>query len=69
MKGKEFIKRAKQWGRANGIGITVEPSRGKGGHQTVRRADGPYTVVKTGEIGKGLLDAMLKQIEIPKKDF
>lgn len=30
---------------------------------------GRHTIVKRTEIGKGLLESMLKDLEIPKEDF
>jgi hypothetical protein len=66
--GQHFIRRARQWAKANGLSERVEASRGKGGHQTQYIGD-RMTVVKTGEIGSGLLHAMLKQLGIPKEEF
>jgi len=48
--------------------VRVDPSRGKGGHQTIW-VDGRFTVVKTGEIRTGLLLSMLKDLGIPKEEF
>lgn len=68
MNGTEFIRRARKWAKANGVELTVDASRGKGGHQQVRTPFG-LTHVKTGEIGPGLLHAMLRQLGIPKDEF
>ena len=68
MDGKQFIRQARKWAGVNSLDITVEATRGKGGHQIVRIA-GRWTTVKTGEIGVGLLGAMLDQLGIPKGDF
>lgn len=68
MNGKQFIRQARKWANANGQTMTVEKSRGKGGHQVVR-IGGKWTTVKTGEIGTGLLNAMLGQLGIPKEVF
>lgn len=68
MNGDQFIRRARKWAKANGLEERVVASRGKGGHQT-QYIGGRFTVVKTGEIGTGLLRAMLKQLDIPKDEF
>lgn len=68
MNGDQFIRQARKWAKANGLPYRVESSRGKGGHQTFYLCD-RLTVVKTGEIGTGLLMAMLKQLDIPKGEF
>jgi mRNA interferase HicA len=68
MNGKEFIRRARRWAKAYGVELVVDASRGKGGHQQVR-GPGGLTHVKTGEIGPGLLQIMLKQLGIPKDEF
>jgi hypothetical protein len=68
MNGKQFIRQARKWAKANGRELVVESSRGKGGHQ-IARIDPKWTTVKTGEIGKGLLADMLDQLGIPKDEF
>lgn len=68
MNGAQFIRRARKWANAKGETFTVEASRGKGGHQMARLGD-RVTTVKSGEIGSGLLAAMLKQLGIPKDEF
>ncbi len=68
MNGKQFIRRARKWAKANGLPERVEASRGKGGHQT-QYIGKRLTTVKSGEIGTGLLRAMLDQLGIPKDEF
>ncbi|MGH7024350.1 MAG: hypothetical protein ACREEB_12280 [Caulobacteraceae bacterium] len=68
MNGRQFIRRARKWANANQHALSVEKSRGKGGHQIVRLG-GRWTTVKTGEIGTGLLAAMLSDLGIPKGEF
>jgi hypothetical protein len=68
MNGPQFVRRARKWANANGKILTVEKARGKGGHQ-IARLEGRWTTVKTGEIGTGLLAAMLVQLGIPKGEF
>ena len=67
--GQQFIRRTRKWARANGRVLSVEKARGKGGHQIARLDNGCWTTVKSGEIGTGLLNAMLDQLEIPKQEF
>jgi len=63
MNGAEFIRRGRRLGRKRDIAVTLESARGKGGHRTLRFGD-RLTVVKSGEIGKGLLRAMCRQLDI-----
>jgi len=68
MNGKEFIRRVKKLGRARGIAVLIDKAHGKGSHQTLFYGPG-RTTVKHGEIGKGLLYDMLKQLGIDKREF
>jgi hypothetical protein len=68
LNGDQFIRRARKWARANDRDIRVEASRGKGGHQLLYIGS-DMTIVKTSEIGAGLLRAMLKQLNIPPEEF
>jgi len=66
--GGQFIRRARRWANAHDTRLVVEASRGKGGHQLVRVGE-RWTTVKSGEIGTGLLSAMLRQLGIPNEEF
>ncbi len=68
MDGKEFFRRARASARARGIPFQRVSKRGKGGHQMVLYGD-RKTTVKSGEIGAGLLRAMLKQLGIDPEEF
>ena len=68
MNGKEFKRRLKRYAKVHGLSLEVDSSRGKGSHVMVKLGN-RKTVVKSGEIGKGLLKAMLKQLGISNKDF
>jgi hypothetical protein len=68
MKGKDFIKRAKQYAKTNGVDFHFDPGRGKGSHGMLY-IGGRRAPVKHSEIGHGLLNAMLKQLNIKKEDF
>ena len=50
------------------MGFVHDPSHGKGSHGTVHVGE-LHTTVPHGEIGRGLLAAMLKQLGIKKEDF
>jgi len=66
--GDEFIRRARKWARQRDVAFREDASRGKGGHRMVYVGD-HLTTVKSGEIGKGLLHAMLKQLAVPPDEF
>ncbi|HVA15835.1 MAG TPA: hypothetical protein VNF99_21495 [Stellaceae bacterium] len=68
MNGKEFVGRVKKLGKAKGIVVEIDKAHGKGSHQTVFFG-AARTIVKHGEIGTGLLHAMLKQLGIDPKEF
>ena len=68
MNGKEFIRRVRKLGRAKGIAVSIDKAHGKGSHQTLFYG-ASKTTVKHGEIGKGLLHAMLKQLGIQPSEF
>ena len=63
MNGKEFIRRVSKLARKNHIPVHLNTERGKGGHQMIYYGD-RRTVVKTGEIAKGLLHVMCKDLGI-----
>ncbi len=68
MNGDEFIRAARKWAKANDRSFEVRTDRGKGSHRKVF-VGSAWTTVKQGEIGRPLLLAMLKQLNIPREDF
>ena len=48
--------------------VRFDPSRGKGGHGLLYLGE-RRTVVKRGELKRGTLRAMLKQLDIREEDF
>ena len=68
MNGTEFIRRAKRYARKTGQECRFESGRGKGSHG-ILYVGNQRTVVKRGKISKGMLTAMLKQLQIEKRDF
>ena len=68
MNGDEFIKKVKKHGKMNNVAVRFDCKQGKGRHGTLYYGD-RKTTVKHGEIGPGLLAALLKQLGIQKEDF
>ena len=68
MNGKEFKHRLRRYAKAHGLSFEVDSSRGKGSHVMVKLGN-RKTVVKSGEIGRGLWNAMLKQLGIDSEEF
>ncbi len=68
MRGTEFVRRVRRYARNAGLEFRFERSAGKGSHGRLRLG-GKTTSVKGSEIGKGLLAAMLKELEIRKEEF
>lgn len=68
MNGREFVRYARRYARKTGVEFRFDPRRGKGSHGTLYVGN-RYTVVKQGEISKGLLTTMLEQLGIDRKEF
>ena len=68
MKGSEFIRRTRRYARKNGLSFHFDPSHGKGSHGTVYIGDRD-TTVQHGEIRKGTLANMLKDLNIDRREF
>ena len=68
MNGAEFVRRAKRYARKSGLSCHFNPSLGKGSHGRLHLG-GRITTVPRKELGKGLLAAMLKDLEIDKEEF
>lgn len=68
MNGGEFVRRVRKLARKRGVFVRVDTKRGKGAHQTLHYGR-RHTVVKSGEISKGLLLAMLRQLGLDPEDF
>ena len=66
--GREFTRPAKRYAKRAGLDFRFLARKGKGSHGKVF-VGGRDTIVKRTEIGKGLLDSMLKDLEIPREDF
>ena len=68
MTSREFIGRARRYARRTGKSFRFDPSHGKGSHGRVY-VGGRFTTIRRGELGKGLLAAMLRQLDIDQEDF
>jgi mRNA interferase HicA len=68
VRSHEFVARARRYAKAYGLEFSFDTKRGKGSH-SVLRIGNLRTVVKHGEIGKGLVSRMLKQLGISPVEF
>ena len=68
MNNREFIRRARRYARRNGLEFYLDPTRGKGSHGTVYVGD-QRTIVQHGEIGRGVLSTMLRELRIDRQGF
>lgn len=72
MNDQEFLKKLRKFAKARGGQVIVIANRGKGSHRMVGFEVGGAvrrTTLRKGELPKGTLAAMLKQLGIPPKDF
>ena len=68
MTSREFIKRARNYARRTGQPFRFNPTHGKGSHGRVY-VGLRFTTVQRGEIKKGILAAMLRQLNISRREF
>ena len=68
MNGREFIRRARRYARKTGQNCYFDRRQGQGSHGMFYLGN-RQTVIKHGEISKGMLIAMLKQLGINWEDF
>lgn len=66
--GAEFLRRARRYARRNRQEFRFDKGAGKGSHGKLYIGGG-RTVVKHGEISKGMLRSMLRQLGIEHEDF
>lgn len=60
---RDFIRRVRKLGRRTGTSVAVDSAHGKGSHQRLYYGE-RFTTVRRGEIPKGILRAMCKQLGI-----
>jgi hypothetical protein len=65
---REFIRRARDYARRTGKSFRFDPTHGKGSHGRVY-VGARFTTVQRGELKKGVLAAMLRQLEIDREEF
>jgi mRNA interferase HicA len=68
MNGREFIRRARRYARANGLEWSFDSRHGKGSHGTLTIGD-RRTRVQHGEIPLRTPLAMLRQLGIDRRGF
>lgn len=70
MTGNEFIRKVKALGRARGIDVSLNASRGKGSHQTLYFGTA-FAVIRSpkDELKTGTFHAMCKQLGIRANDL
>jgi mRNA interferase HicA len=67
--GKEFIRKVRRLGRRRGLTVNLFEDRGKGDHVRLYLGSRWTTVPDPGELGKGILHAMCKQLGIKVRDL
>ena len=68
MTGGEFIRRARSYARRTGQAFRFDPARGRGSHGRLYIGS-RFTTVKRGELPRGTLAAMLRQLKIDRREF
>ena len=68
MTSREFIRRATAYARRTGQFFRFDSAHGKGSHGRVYVGT-RFTTVQRGELKAGVLAAMLRQLEIARKEF
>ena len=68
MNGREFTRRARRYARRTRQSFYLDTQHGKGSHVTVY-IDKLSTSVQYGEIRKGTLSRMLKDLGIDRENF
>jgi len=64
----EFIRRARHYARSRGHEFRFDPGHGKGSHGRLHIGS-RFTTVRRGELSKGILAAMLRQLDIDRREF
>lgn len=68
MTSREFTRRARDYARRTGQFFRFDPSHGKGSHGRVYVGT-RFTTVQRGELKAGVLSAMLRQLNIDRREF
>lgn len=68
MTSREFLRRARRYARRSGLAFRFDPAHGKGSHGRMY-VGSRFTTLKHGELSKGVLAAILRQLNIDRRDF
>ncbi|MCY3948948.1 MAG: type II toxin-antitoxin system HicA family toxin [Acidimicrobiaceae bacterium] len=68
MTDQEFLRKLRRYARQREMTLEYLPERGKGSHAEVRLGN-RKTTVRRGELGPGLLQKMLRDLDIDKREF
>ena len=68
MTSREFIRRARAYALRAEQAFRFDPTHGKGSHGRVY-VGSRFTTIKRGELSKGMLAAMLRQLNIDRREF
>ncbi|MDE0217861.1 MAG: hypothetical protein OXJ90_01225 [Spirochaetaceae bacterium] len=68
MNGTEFLRRIRRYAKKRRLEYRFDRRHGKGSHGRVH-VGGRFITVARRDLGKGLLAAMLKDLEIDQEDF
>ena len=68
MNGREFIRRARTYARKTGQAFRSDPTHGKGSHGRLY-VGSRFTTVQRGELSRAMLAAMLRQLDIDRREF
>ena len=65
---QEFIRRARAYARKTGQTWRFDPARGKGSHGRIY-IGARFATIQHGELAKGVLAAMFRQLNIDGREF
>lgn len=68
MHSRQFIRRMRRYARRHGLAFEYDPRRGKGSHGRLWLGE-RLTTIKHGELGKGLVHKMLRDLGVNTKEF
>ena len=68
MNSREFIRRARRYAGKTGQAFRFDPVHGKGSHGRLHIGS-RFTTVQRGELSRGMLAAMLRQLDIDREEF
>jgi hypothetical protein len=68
LNSRHFIQRVRKYARRHGLGFEFDPRAGKSSHGRIW-LDERLTTVKHGELSKGLVRKMLRDLDIRPEDF